>query len=523
MIMRSPAIVKSPLSPELRDEDQGLTGTIEPVLPSENLPHGLALPQVLRARDLAVLCLIAVFLVTNVSSIAGAGGAAFLFLGLGFVAFLIPSALICAQLYRLFPAEGAVYLWTHKALGNFWDMFLGFFCHWWPGAFGLIVEAGAVVTYLQVINPNWLQQPWQQGFTEIVVLGVALSLCALGQRQIQRLLNIVFLGYGVIIVLLGVAGCWWLLSNHVAQGDFTAQGWQINKANLPLFATVILSLLGMEVPLNLGGEVANRREGRRYFSWAVMITIVGYLIATFGIIVVLPPQDAANQTLITEVFTLAFGSGLGQVLGAYTNVVLVVYFVCATAAFNLMFARLLLVASVDWRLPRSLHRLNARGVPFQAMAVQVGINMLIVSILFFLVPALAPANPAESFLVFFVTLNGLGVVWELSMVGFFLTGLVLFVRYRRQLFGRWIAPPVVLYGAAIFGIVAVSISIYTIFFAGSPIPPLISNGEWVYYVALVVLASLALGAVLSFLAPEAEDTLDLTTRLTRRPGQRMTT
>lgn len=40
--------------------------------------------------------------------------------------------------------------------------------------------------------------------------------------------------------------------------------------------------------------------------------------------------------------------------------------------------------------------------------------------------------------------------------------------------------------------------------------------------ALVVLGSLALGAVLSFLAPEAEDTIDLTTRLERRPNPRAT-
>ncbi len=173
-----PIAAEAPLPVEV---ENGLLGAIEPVLLSERVPgEMLPIPRVLRAQDLTVLALIAVFLITNVSLLAGAGGAAFVFFGLGFLFFLIPSALVCAQLYRLFPGEGAVYLWAQKAFGNFWDMLLGFFCHWWAGAFGLIVEVGAVVTYLQALNPSWLQEPWQQGMVQIVALLVALGVVRVG-------------------------------------------------------------------------------------------------------------------------------------------------------------------------------------------------------------------------------------------------------------------------------------------------------------------------------------------------------
>lgn len=521
--MRLSATPSTPLAagtPPRAEEDTGLLGVIEPVLLSERVPgEMLPLPRVLRAQDLTVLCLIAVFLITNVSLLAGAGGAAFLFFGLGFLFFLIPSALVCAQLYRLFPGEGAVYLWAQKAFGNFWDMLLGFFCHWWAGAFGLIVEVGAIVTYLQALNPSWLQEPWQQGMVQIVALLLALALCAVGQQQLQKLINTVFLGYLTLIVLIGLAGLVWLLSGHPAQGDFTSQGWQITKANLPLFATVILSLLGMEVPLNLGGELTRRREGRRYLLWATIITIVGYFIATFGILVVLPPQDATSPALLGEVFTSAFGATLGGILGKLTDVVLVIYFLCATAAFNLMFARLLVVTGVDLRAPRSFRRLNGRGVPFQAMAFQVAFNVVIVAILFFLVPQLTAGNPIEAFVVFLITINGAGVVWELAMVGLFLSGIVLFVRYQRQLNGRWIAPPLVMYAAAVAGLLASCAAIFTIFFAGSPLPDALGNDQWVYFVALVVLGSLALGAIWAFLAPEPEDVIGLLAHQQARPDE----
>ena len=39
--------------------------------------------------------------------------------------FLIPGALVTAQLGQMFPQEGSLYVWTQKALGPFWGFFAG--------------------------------------------------------------------------------------------------------------------------------------------------------------------------------------------------------------------------------------------------------------------------------------------------------------------------------------------------------------------------------------------------------------
>lgn len=488
-------------------------------LPSERL--GGWLPRVLNTRDMTVLCLFSVLLVSNVQLIAGAGGSSYIYWWLGFLFFLLPSALICGQLYRLFPGEGAVYLWANKAFGNFWDTFLGLFCNWFPGAIGLTIEAGAVVTSVQALNASWLTVPWQQGLAEILVLVIAQGLCQLGQRRLMTLLTWVFVAYISMIVLLGLAGLVWVAGGHAMQGDFSSHGWQVSTANYPVFATVIVSLLGMAVPLNLGAEVMNQRHGGRYLRWGVIITVIGYLVATFGVLAVLPPKDIANPAFIAEIFSLSFGPVLGTFLGVLNNLILVVYFVCATAAFNLIFARLLLVAGVDRRLPRSMQRLNRQHVPVNAMLTQTILNVVFVAILFFVVPAFAPANQGLSFVVFLVTINGASVIWNIAMIGLFLCGILLFVRYRRQLIGRWIAPPIVLYLAAGLGIFSSAVAIYSTFFAGSPVPQALGNGDWDYDVLLVVLGSLAVGAAYSFLVPEAEDLIALAnTKKQERLGQR---
>ncbi|MGH2507594.1 MAG: APC family permease [Ktedonobacteraceae bacterium] len=483
-------------------EERGGPTLIQPLLPSEQLPHGW-LWEGLRGRDLLVLCLFSVLLVTNVPIIAGAGGASFVYWGLGFLTFLIPSALVCAQLYRLFPGEGAVYVWANKAFGNFWDTFLGFFCNWWPGCIGLTVEALACVTSIQALNANWLQASWQQGVAGIVVLVLAQGLCCMGQRRLQRILNSVFLVYLGFFLLLGCAGVIFVLTGHQPQGNFSSQGWLPGPTTYPLFATVIISLLGMAVPLNLGAEVRDRCEASQYLLWGTGITIGVYLLGTLAVSAVLPPGDLSDPAFLTDLFSTVWGP-LGTALGVINYVVLIGYFICAAAAYNSLFARLLWMAGVDQRLPAMLGRLRA-GVPFHATVVQTLINVFFIGIVFLIAPWLVPSVAQFSFAVFLVTISGAALIWNLAMIGLFLCGIILVRRSQHNWHGGWVLPPVLFYAVCVLGMGAAAIAIVSTLVAGSPLPSVLSNTDWIYWVLIVTLASLAVGAIVSFLAPEAED------------------
>jgi amino acid transporter len=484
-------------------------------LPSEQLPTGWLVRRV-RTRDLAVLCLIAVMLISNVPLVASGGGATFLYWMIGFVTFLLPSALVCLQLYRLFPGEGAVYLWANKAFGNFWDAFLGFYCHWLPGMLGLLVSVSTLVTFVQALNANWLHAPWQQGVAEMIALGLAQALCLLPQKIFSRLINGVFLAYGSMFVLLALAALVWLGTGHAAQGDFTAQGWQVSVSHWPIVAVTILCLVGIEVPLNLGGEVIHPKAVERALLWSTGVIMLGYLLATFAIAVVLSPQDASNPAMISTIFRRALGPLIGTALSGIFNGVMVLYFIGVTAAFNCMFARLLLVVSVDRRLPRVLRRLDQHQVPYHATLCQTGINVILVGLIYVVAPAFAPSNPAFALVVFLITINGGSVIWNMAMIGLFLCGLILFARERRQLAGRWMLPAPLLSLSALLGIGASCIAIAGTLFGGSPVPQVLDTADWEYWMFVVVLASLAIGATYSFLVPEREDLVALLRRKHRQ-------
>jgi len=115
--------------------------------------------RVLNSFDLVVIFVALVLFISNSSTVQFAGSAIYVFWVLGFLTFLIPGALVTAQLGRMFPEEGSLYVWTQKALGPFWGFFAGFVA-WWPGVLVMVLTGSLVVTLSQAINSSLFSHPW---------------------------------------------------------------------------------------------------------------------------------------------------------------------------------------------------------------------------------------------------------------------------------------------------------------------------------------------------------------------------
>ena len=229
---------------------------------SERIAPGI-LPKVLGPFDMVAIFVAIVLFANQGSVIQAAGPAGFVYWILGFVTFLIPGAIVTGQLGLMFPGEGSIYVWTHKALGNFWGFFAGF-CAWWPGILVMVATADLIVTMLQFLNSSWLQQPWQQGVVIMLVIWISTVLSILRFRVTQNLVNGVFVIYGAAIAAVGLAGVAWLLGGHPAANDFSPSAFSLNSSNATFYGLVILALLGIEVPLNMGVEIKDRRAITSY-------------------------------------------------------------------------------------------------------------------------------------------------------------------------------------------------------------------------------------------------------------------
>src|SRR5262249_37050451 len=91
----------------------GIEGVAEiPVLPSEEQAKRVFSVKQVTSKHLYYFTLTIMFAPVAVSSLTRAGGAAALYWIVGFVGFLLPSALITIKLGKMFPGTGAFYTWV---------------------------------------------------------------------------------------------------------------------------------------------------------------------------------------------------------------------------------------------------------------------------------------------------------------------------------------------------------------------------------------------------------------------------
>jgi glutamate:GABA antiporter len=460
------------------------------------------LPRVLTSIDMLTIFIAIVLFIPNASIIQatqGAGTAVYVYWIIGTVTFLLPGAVVVGQLDRFVPAEGSIYVWTHHALGPLWGFFAGF-CAWFPGVLVLLASSVSVYellqgTWAQIWNTDiaWLDAPWQQG---IIVLAILLFTGWVATRPLVSLMRVVrwiIALYGGAILIVGLAGVVWLLRGHTFPVSFTFNDLGLGGPNVVLYGVIVLALLGVEVPLNMGAE-AMPHAGRLFLRWGPIIVLVAYLLGTFGVMAVVPASLSSVSYSTIIAVRMVFGIPLAVLVG----VIFMAFFVVVTIVYHVAFSRLLFVPALDNRLPASLAYVNRHSTPSRAIAVQTVIISVITLFVYFLAPLLYPDGGSNfSYKVYNVTQATTTVIWCVSMVILFLDLPILMNRLRKSLAGRkdlLIASPWLLYLCCIIGGLASAMGIWTTLRISWD-TTLISNNQWTTLVVICTLVVLVIGLI----------------------------
>jgi glutamate:GABA antiporter len=485
---------------------------------------GSILPRVLNSFDMVAIFVAIVLFITNAAVIQSAGPTAFGWWILGFLAFLIPGAIVTGQLGVMFPGEGSIYLWTHKAFGAFWGFFAGF-CAWWPGVLVMVATGTITIGYLGYLFPGTVGS-WSIQVQGLLIIGfIVLSavLALLRFRVTQNIVNVVLVLYGLAIALMLLAGIVWLAGGHPAATDPLDFGaWKpsadtgINFSNWTFFGLVILALLGVEVPLNMGVEIRDTRAITRYLFWGSLAVMAAYLAATWAVMVTVPAADgkSAQITALAEAVRL----GLGGFWGDLVALTLAGFFLFITVVYNYSFARLIFVSGLDRRLPRVMSHVNANKVPDVAVWVQTVIAGLFTLVAFVILPSASSGGAAVEVQtrIYDVLQAAVTVIWCVSMVVLFVDVLIILRRFQGAFEARRLAHPGVFWACSIVGALAALVGIVATL-SGSW-TPLISNdagkasilgaeiayGTWFWWVGGIALASMVVGALLYLLGRRTE-------------------
>ena len=462
---------------------------------------GQLLPRVLSRVDLLALFITSVLFIATISTVEEtqrAGMVTYLYWVLGTVTFLLPGVVVTVQLTRFMPVDGAIYVWTHRALGPIWGFFAGF-CAWFAGILMLLSTYDAVLTMVQGIGiawlgarTNWLGALWQQGLFVLGVLLLSGWLATWPLRLIMRIAKIVIPLYLLGIVVIGLGGIVWLLGGHPSQSTLATNQHSFGLQSIVLFSVIVLGLLGVEVPLNMNTETTQPHATRLFMRWGPPLVLLAYLLGTFGVQTVVPVQIAGLPYSTLIVVQMVFGIPAAIVTGC----TFVCFFVMVAVLFNVAFARILFVAALDQRLPAGLARLNRCAAPACAITIQTIVTLIIIVSMFLLGLLFFAPHMARFFLeVYTVSQATTVVIWCLAMVFLFLDLLMLLGRFRTFLEShpdQLIAPRWMLYLCAAGGAIASLLGILTTF-TQSWEPDLISTALWRQAVGLSVLSLLGIG------------------------------
>jgi len=476
-----------------------------PLLSETYIPK--TMPSILGTVDMTATFVFSVFFIANAVNAAIGGVSALTYLLLGGITFFVPCVVAVAQLSSMFPNEGSLYNWTYKALGRFWSFFIGL-CFWLPGILVIIASADTFVSYLQGLNNQWLTLPWQQGLVIVIILALSGFLATQRFRMIQHMINA---NVGLLlftVVLIGLAAVVWLVGGHASATNFShIADWSVTPENFGLFGVITLIYLGVNVPLNMAGEVkraggsAAKRIIRRHLLYGAPIVFVCFFVSTFALLIVRGTAALNSAAVLPYELVTLVTTVFGKIAGGVVVVCILSSLIMFCVLYNYAFARLLLVGAVDQRLPVNVGKLNKNRVPGNAIILQTAITIFFTIAVFIALPFVFPfgnsANlPTEAYN---VVLAAVTLVWTFATAFFFVDLFVLYAKSPSNFKSKLVVPIPILWICIIIGPLACIVAIFETLQASS-IPSLISNAAWLGFVGVVTLICIVFAAIASMLA-----------------------
>jgi amino acid transporter len=326
--------------------------------------------------DALAFVITAVVVLDTIGAVASGGAQAFVWLAVMGLLFLLPSALVTAELSAAFPHEGGHYVWASTAFGRVVGAVSSFF-YWvespiWIGG-SLAITAAAVVDQFFVPLGGLRTLSFVLGF---VVVTIGLSLLPM---RIARLVPLV--GAVSRVVLLG-GFTLAVVAYAVHHGVHGITATTLGAPSLATFTAVVPVLLynylGFDVPATAGGEMRDpQRDLPRAAMHGGVWTFVLYAVPVAAVLMLLPPGSVTSLggfiDAIRTVFTEFGGdvdpsgeatlTGVGLVLGDLAALGFVVVLVTSGATWLMGAVRSQSVACRDGAGPLSLGQVGADGVP----------------------------------------------------------------------------------------------------------------------------------------------------------------
>lgn len=317
----------------------------------------------------------------NLPLVAELGYKMIFFFAVVALTFLIPCALVSAELATGWSKSGGIYVWVREALGDRW----GFFAIWMQWVHNVTwypaILSFVAATLAYVISPDLADNKL---FIQSVVLIVFWGMTLINYFGIETSTIVSTIGViagtiipGLFIIGLGVT---WFAVGHPTQIPFTPGALIPDFSvwgNIVFLAGLFLAFSGLEVSAGYAGEVKNpQRNFPRAIMIAAGITLFLFMLGALSIALVIPRENISLVSGLMEAMKLYLAQyGLSWLLPALA-LLLVVGAVAEVNSWIIGPVKALYTTSIHGNLPPFFQNLNKHGMPthlllFQAIIVTI--------------------------------------------------------------------------------------------------------------------------------------------------------
>jgi amino acid transporter len=264
----------------------------------------------LRLIDIVLFSVSAIVVADTVALASGIGYQALTFWVISAVLFFIPYGLITAELGSTWPEEGGIYVWVREAFGLHWGAMTSWLywiniAMWAPSVFALFTATMISVWFPGM--PLWVDAT--------IVIGLVWTMVGIGIMDLRwgKWAPNITAGIKIaVLVLLGGLGVAFAISEGLANpfkaGDLVPKF----SGNLWALAAIIYSFMGFELMSSASSEIRNpKRNVPRAIAWSAGMSLIVYLVATFGLLATVKLSDLSIATGVVDGLRAAFEQVLG--------------------------------------------------------------------------------------------------------------------------------------------------------------------------------------------------------------------
>jgi glutamate:GABA antiporter len=448
-------------------------------------------PKALSVFVLAMMNVAIVLSLRGLPLMAEEGTALIFFLLFSLITFLIPTALVSAELATGWPEEGGVFRWVSEAFGPRWGL-TAIWLQWMQNIFwyptALAFAAGALAYFFG--SPELANNPL---YNAAVILGIYWGSTLVNLRGIKA--SGILSSYGVILgtvfpgILIIVLGLFWFFSGQPQQIEWTAKSFFphfSSFSNLSLLAGIILLFAGMEVNAVHAKEVQNPK---RSYPIAIFISVIiiflTFFLGSLSVAIVIPQQEISLTAGIMQAFQSMLTRFHLEWLTPLIGLFITFGVLGGVAAWIIGPTRGIYATAKKGLIPSFFAHTNAKGAASSLLFFQ-GIIVSVVSLVYFFAPTINSA--------FFLLTDLTVILYLLMYLLLFAAGITL--RYKQPHVERTYRIPGGNWGMWLVAGVGILASLFAIFVGFFP-PEQIQFGSLKFYIGFLVV-----GTVVSVLLPQ---------------------